>query len=297
MKVKVRDGEFNLEVFENRFYKDVVFLHGNLASNRWWHPTVEHWPIGAAESQNVKDSQAKDSHVKDAYGRESHLNKLDNSTEVKNEGRLILLEWRGSGQSKAPTSESQLAIAELAEDVIAVLESLKINSCHLVGHSTGGIIALLSAIKAPQLFDKLVLLDPVGPKGVQLTPEMLGAFELMRKDKSICSQVMASTIKNVDVQSDLFKGIVEDSFSTPELNWVGIPKAVAEVNIMSELPGLKQPVCVLHGEEDPILPIEDSKLLVKELPNGKFVPIAGAGHSLNVENPKEFVNLCWQFLR
>lgn len=56
---------------------------------------------------------------------------------------------------------------ELAEDLIGFLEQQKLTKIYALGHSMGGIATLLASIKRPDLFEKIILIDPV------ILPEMV----------------------------------------------------------------------------------------------------------------------------
>ncbi|MFP6662882.1 MAG: alpha/beta hydrolase [Deltaproteobacteria bacterium] len=71
-------------------------------------------------------------------------------------GRLVVLEQRAHGWSSAP--EPPYAWEDLARDVIKALDGLGIAKATLIGHSLGGIVALLVAKIAPERVDELVLI-------------------------------------------------------------------------------------------------------------------------------------------
>jgi 3-oxoadipate enol-lactonase len=263
MKLNVNGISMNVDIHAGAVPMDTVFIHGNLASNRWWEPSIALWN---------KDAKAS------------------------NEGRIIALEWRGCGQSEAPKSESELDPYLLADDCIAALKQMGVKKACLVGHSTGGLIGLIALLKAPELFDRAALLDPVSAAGVSFEPERLDTFTQMSQNRDFCMMVMSGTIQGVDTTSPFFQNIVSDAFGIAKPIWHGIPKALSKVNIVADLPKIKQPVLVLHGEHDPVLPIEESRSMAATLPNGKFKMLNGQGHSTNVENPSLFVQLTNDFL-
>ncbi|MBK9295082.1 MAG: alpha/beta hydrolase [Oligoflexia bacterium] len=241
--------------------QNILFIHGNLSSNTWWQPTLEYW------------------------------------NKNKGPGSLVFAEWRGCGGSDGPLSLEDLKVENLALDYINLLEHLKINKTHLVGHSTGGIIALKALSLRPELFEKVVLLDPVAPWGFQAPPELMAAFKQMQSDKNFCAMVMGSTIYGNDANSELFKKIVDDAFNVHPLIWQGIPEVLSKIDFKSELSKIKHPVLILHGEFDQILSKKDSEELNRLLPNSTYKELKAQGHSCNVENPKLFVQLTQKFLQ
>jgi 3-oxoadipate enol-lactonase len=259
----VQGFQMNVETQPATLPLDTIFIHGNLASNTWWEPSLSLW-------------------------------KAD--TKPGSEGRWIGAEWRGCGRSAAPTTAAELHPEKMAEDYIQLCQKIGVKKACLVGHSTGGIIALYAMLKAPELFDRAVLLDSVGASGVQFGPEMYAAFTAMSQDRKVCEQVMHATIHNNDMSSPLFQRLVDDAFGIAKLNWHGVPQQLHVTDITAHLEKIRQPILVLHGEHDPIIPIDTGRALAAGLPNARFEMLAGQGHSCNVENPRLFVDKVNQFL-
>ena len=88
--------------------------------------------------------------------------------------RLVRYHRRGyAGSSRVAPPFS---IAQQAADCVAVLRHLGIERAHVVGHSSGGIMALRLALDAPEVVQSLILLEPAlmdVPSGAQLG-EVLG---------------------------------------------------------------------------------------------------------------------------
>lgn len=257
--------KMNVDVTPGVLPLDTVFLHGNLASNTWWEPSLALWKNQAQSRPGL-------------------------------EGRMIAAEWRGCGKSEAPRSEAELNPSVLADDCIALCTKLGIKKACLVGHSTGGIIALFAALKAPQLFDRIVLLDSVGATGVQFGPEMYAAFTQMSESREVTAAVMAGTIHGNDNQSALFARIVDDAFNIAKINWHGVPKALHTTNIEADLKNIKNNILVLHGELDPVIPVDTARVLAAGLPQARLEVVKNHGHSLNVEDPELFVSKVNDFL-
>ncbi len=244
--------------------EDTLFLHGNLASNNWWLPTI---------------NQLKVRYKQGGHG-----------------GGAAFAEWIGCGKSSGPQTQDDLDMFSLARDMIALVKGLGLTDVNLVGHSTGGLIALCAMIEAPEIFRRAVLLDPVSAAGVQFGPEMYDAFTLMQKDRNFCATVMAGTITNCNPQDPYMQQLFADAHGVNEKIWHGIPNSLKNIDIRKDLKKIEQPVLVLHGELDVLLPIAGSREIASAIPHGEFMEIKGQGHSCNVENPQKFVDLMCDFL-
>ncbi|UXR65483.1 alpha/beta hydrolase [Bdellovibrio bacteriovorus] len=253
------------EVVSGVVPENVFFIHGNLASNRWWYPAEEVWK-------------------KQAAGKTLP-------------GSLIYGEFRGCGKSTAPQSSDEVDLHLFAEDFIALLKSLGSGPYHVVGHSTGGLIAALMLAKEPTLFRKAVLLDPVGAQGVMFDSSMISAFEKMKLDKDLTAAVIGSTIHNNNPDSDFFRQVVvEDAFKAVKSVGHWVLEALDGLDVRGDLRSVRNEVLVLHGEHDKLLPEGDSQALAGLFMNGKFAQIPGQGHCPNIENPEKFVNITQSYL-
>lgn len=262
-----QNQQMHFEVFEGLLPKDALFIHGNLASNHWWYPYIE----------------------------EIYLENLANKHSA-NTGNLYLAEFRGCGKSSPPLSDAEVNMKVFANDFIKLIHHLNPkNKLHLMGHSTGGNIAAIMLAKAPELFEKAILLDPVGPRGVVFDERMIETFERMKKNKALVSTILGMTIYQ-NQETPFFKEvIVQDGFQAVQAVGHLILKAFNGFNIEDLVRTISVPTQVLHGEFDQILSLEESKLMADLIPNGQFLKIPGQGHCLNLENPKLLKDYTEQF--
>lgn len=75
--------------------------------------------------------------------------------------RILALDQRGHGLSGLAPIEGRVSWDDVADDLMAVLETLDIQDAVLSGHSMGGTLSLLAAAEAPQRVRALALFDPV----------------------------------------------------------------------------------------------------------------------------------------
>ncbi len=269
--ISLKNYKINVDIVPRLFPRDVVFVHGNLSSNIWWQPAIESWQTMLTESREVAPA-----------------------------GRAILVEWRGCGQTTGPASEphvaSDIAPDQLAQDLIETVQQLKLSKFDLVGHSYGGLISLMAAIQEPGLVNKLVLLDSVGANGLQFPREAREAFLQMKADRQFCATVLSGTILGCDVHSKLFQQIVDNTMAVSPLIWTAIPEVLDQVNIVEAVKKFSRPTLVIHGDQDPVLPIADSIALAEWMPNAIFKKFKDSGHSPNIESPELFASTVSQFL-
>ena len=253
--------KLHYELVENALPGDVLFLHGNLAANLWWEPARRVW-----EGRRRPEWR----------------------------GRMILAEWRGCGASRE--FEGALDLPTLAEDMNALAAHLGLKSAGLVGHSTGGLIALYAAAQSPAYYERLLLLDSVTPEGVPFGPEALAAFDQMGKDRDFCAAVILGTIHGGSLSETFRQRIVEATFGVNERIWRGVPSMLKAPSPLVKLSDVPQRTLVVHGEEDAVLPVKKAAAMAEALPRGEFIALPGRGHCPNVEDPALFVEVAERFL-
>lgn len=246
----------NYDLVEGQGSSQAVFIHGNLASVEWWHPTAE---------------------------------LLQNDQSV---GKVLMADWRGYGHSKGINNKEEIDFQLFADDYIRLIEDQQMTNVDIVGHSTGGLIALLAVLKRPELFRSCVLLDSVGVKGI-IPPvpldQLLIHFSTMEQNESYCRDVLAATIEGMDKESDVFKRLFSITWECDKPMWTGvIEKLCTEIDIKDQVSKLKLPTLVLHGEKDLVLPITGSQELHELIEGSQFKTLMGQGHSYNMEDPEGF---------
>ncbi len=257
------------EVLRGMVPSDTLLIHGNIASNLWWQPAVNSWAKLKSEVEDPSKPWR---------------------------GLLIMAEWRGCGKSAGPSSQDDMNFPVLANDYVELLESLGVQSANVIGHSTGGMIALHAMMQAPERFRRAVLLNSVPAHGLPFTAERQAAFLQMSRDRELVKTVLNQVIYQNDSSSPYFEALVDQAYSTHAVVWANILQKLAGVDVAGKLTSVKHPTLVLHGEKDYILPVEGSKSLAELLPEGRFQLLEHQGHSCNVENPDRFVGVSHHYL-
>ena len=211
------------------------------------------------------------------------------------QGRIVAVDWPGCGQSLAPLRTDDLSMWSLAHDHVALAKAAGLSKICLVGHSTGGLIALIMMLLEPDLFSKAVLLDPVSAQGVELGPDIIAAFEKMSQDRGFCELIMSGTVHGRPSNDPFVQKLIDDAFGVDKLLWTEIPKYLTQIDLRKDLKKISQPILVLHGEHDQILPVEGAREIAKLVQNGRFELLRGRGHSANVEDPGMFAEKLQEF--
>jgi pimeloyl-ACP methyl ester carboxylesterase len=180
----------------------------------------------------------------------------------------------------------------LTDQVVALVEAEVLKqpnrSVYLCGESFGGCLTIKVALRAPHLFDRIILVNPASSFNQQLclrwgsyltnwVPEFLyrvGAIGLLAFLASL------DRIASSDRQA-LFEAVR----SVPQKTALWRVSLVREFDVSeTQLSTIKQPVLVIAGAADNLLPsVAEAERLVNCLPNAEKVVLPGSGHACLLE--------------
>jgi 3-oxoadipate enol-lactonase len=211
---------------------------------------------------------------------------------LKDNYRLIMYDIRGHGNSDA--GNEVFSIDLFANDLIGLMDALKIDKAILCGLSMGGYIALNAMGKYHERFDALVLSD------TQCIADTSEAKEKrMRAIESIkytgVEKYAEESIKNFfSPESFLTKGkeIADVREMIVKTSEQSLCSTLLALSVRKEtchiLPEIKVPVLIMVGNEDKITPPAAARFMHEKI-EGSFLKIIDhAGHLSNLENPGEF---------
>ncbi len=203
------------------------------------------------------------------------------------DARMILPDLRGFGRS--PVTEDIYSMRLLAEDVLHLMDHLKIEKAVLVGHSMGGYVSLAFAHAYP---GRLLGLGLVATQAAADGPERRQsryktAEAVAHKGARVVASSMVSTLTP---QKELLQPINELIMSAHPTGIVGALKGMAERHdLTGELANISVPAVVIAGSSDQLVPKERVETLAQMLPKGWLVTIPNAGHMLMMEDPQAVV--------
>ena len=201
---------------------------------------------------------------------------------------------RGVGGSGCPPEARATAVAVHADDAVRLLEHLGVERAHVVGHSSGGSIALEIASRHPTRVSSLVLLEP----GLMMVPSGAAFVDLVRP--------LVGLYEGGDADSAVhgFLALVGDRDWRSAIERTvpgGIAQAVTDAATFfaSELPAVSDwtfgpeqaaaitcPVLSVLGSETSPLFVEGNELLHEWFPQCHDADIPGASHLLQMEAPE-----------
>ena len=210
---------------------------------------------------------------------------------------VIRFDHRDTGQSTTlPPGIADYAVEDMARDVIAVLDGYEIGSTHLMGMSLGGYIAQMVALSYPDRVRSLTLVasEPLGWDGAALphiVPEFMAHFSgiatldwtdeeavaafLLEIDRLSLgpadvfhAEALRSRIAQVLSRTDSAASMFNHATLTTRDDWTGRYRDIT------------QPTLIIHGTDDPVLPLANGRALADGIAGARLVELRGTGHAL-----------------
>lgn len=215
--------------------------------------------------------------------------------------RVITYDVRGLGKSTA--GDGQYSMELFVDDLVMLLDNLKLERAVLCGLSMGGYIALRAAERHPERLSGLVLCDTKsGADTDEAKIKRAAAIAAVKKDgvpkfanEFIKAVLTENTLKTKPgVVGPLLASILANS----PLGISGALLAMAaRTDTTAALAKITVPVLILVGEQDKITPPSASETMLKAIPNAAMHVIPGAAHMSNLENPAVFNEKLLAFLK
>ena len=194
----------------------------------------------------------------------------------------------------------------LARTVEGALDALGYDRVDVLGVSFGGILAQQLAHQAPHRVRRLVLAATAAGVpflgGVPGSPRVLLALATPRRYRSRAHyRQVAGALYGGEARRDpdaLLHGSIARFSEAPSLR--GYLYQLYAISFWTGLPWLwrlRQPTLVLVGDDDPIVPVINGRILARVVPRAELEIISGGGHLFLLERPAEMAAVVAEFLR
>jgi proline iminopeptidase len=227
---------------------------------------------------------------------------------------FVLFHQRGTGKSvMEKTDMAALELKKLVADVDALRRELKQEKLTIVGHSFGGILAMMYAREHPERIRALALLDSGGPTlasvekfNTNLNARFTAEDNLKIKEWSDAERMKSdhkraileiTKAKTPAYFADRAKArllmdpMTEDTFNDAVF-W-SVALQMMGLDLRAGLEKVQAPMLVLHGKQDPL---ETAEELRATFPKATFVLVENAGHFPWLEQPELVYGVVGGFL-
>jgi len=226
---------------------------------------------------------------------------------LRNEFHCLALDQRGHGDTDwAP--DADYSIAAQREDVRGFVDNLGLDRFVLAGMSMGAINALAFAIHYPEKLSQLVIIDAgpeirrpgshrirdfvnggANPESLNAIIERALAFNPRRDPKILRRSLM----HNLRQQTD---GNWVWKYDRRRFQQMGDQHTAERRGLADGLAKITCPTLVVRGAESDVFHDEDAERLAQRLPDGRWVTIPKAGHTVQGDNPKDLAEALREFL-
>lgn len=227
-------------------------------------------------------------------------------------GRVIAYDRPAFGLTERPMSwEGQNPYSPQAQVdlLLGLLDHFGVEKAILVGNSAGGAVAMQAALAYPQRISALILVDPAvyggggSPRWLQpllRTPQArrLGPLLVRRIQSSGAELILTAWHDPARIPPETLalykKPLQADNWDRALWEFT---LASQDLNLDEKLQQFSLPVLVITGDDDRIIPTENSIRLAGELPNASLTVIPAAGHVPHEEQPQAFMEAVGKFLK
>jgi pimeloyl-ACP methyl ester carboxylesterase len=207
------------------------------------------------------------------------------------------------------TGENPYSPAAQVDLLFGLMDELGIQKAILVGNSAGGTVAINAALAQPERVQALVLVDAAVYTTGGSSPLMRLLFQLPQMDRIGPLFVRSISVRGMEILTMAWH---DPSRITEEIkaayrkplqadHWdVGLwqmTKTSRSSDLSIHLQELKPPVLVVTGEDDRIVPTENSLRLAKDIPGAQLVVFKNCGHVPQEECPQDFLQAVEPFIQ
>jgi 3-oxoadipate enol-lactonase len=202
--------------------------------------------------------------------------------------RVIRYDTRGHGGS--PVAPGPYRMADLVDDVVALLDALGIERASFAGVSIGGMVGMALATAAPDRVDRLA----VCCTSAHMPPPEMWAERAAVARESGTEPLIEPTLARWFTEPFLANDPAEVKLArdmllgTPGEGYAGCCEAIAEMDQLESIGAITAPTLIVAGDLDPSTPLPHAEEIRKRIAGSSVVVIPNAAHMAVLEQPEPF---------
>lgn len=207
--------------------------------------------------------------------------------------RVVTLDNRGAGRTRAPTRA--WTMAELARDVVALLDHLGASDAHVVGCSMGGMVAQEVALQAPERVRSLTLIathagrlqDKLPRLGTLVSFAKVNTGSAEERHAAVRAMLFPADYLATAAPEPIDRAIRRDFLEQPPLaDRMAQLGAIMRHDTAARLPSLRVPTLVIVAGQDRLLPPSGCEALGRLIPGARTLSMPEAGHGIIGQRPE-----------
>jgi 4,5:9,10-diseco-3-hydroxy-5,9,17-trioxoandrosta-1(10),2-diene-4-oate hydrolase len=224
--------------------------------------------------------------------------------------RVYAIDMLGHGLSDKPVNNYTLP--STTSFISDFMQTLGIESAHLIGHSLGGVVCLDMAIKFPEKIGKVILSDCGGLSG--RVPFLYKLCLIPILGEAIMKPTLKPSIRYGMKRRFHNPEVVTDEMVDKDYEYIRMPQAkramldIVRTNIdfhglrpdaviIDRLHLVREPTLFIHGEQDTVIPLADVQKAYKLMPDARLKVMNECGHCPHIEKAAEFNQAVIEFLK
>ena len=216
-------------------------------------------------------------------------------------GEFTVVAWDEPGAGRSSDLPTNFGLADYADCLAALIETLGLGPANVAGLSWGGTVALELYGRRPELVATLILADTyAGWKGSLPEDEVRTRVTMAREMLAAPPREPAPAIPGLfagDPPAEFVPLLEEIAADTRPASLKRVLLAMAEADLRDLLPRIKVPTLLIWGELDARSPLRVARQFQEAVPGAELVLIPEAGHASNLEQPELFNRAVREFLR
>jgi pimeloyl-ACP methyl ester carboxylesterase len=206
--------------------------------------------------------------------------------------RVVAPDFRAHGGTAVPAPG--WSIADLADDMVSLLDKLDIPVAAVAGFSMGGMAALHMALRYPKRVSSLALIGTsAGAEEMVRVAQIRGLDQVIRavgfRDWMVRESARAtfsSRFRRAKPAAVTRWSAAVRAMTSPALRQ-GLDAVASRPSLVDELPRIRVPATIVTGTADRVLRPRWSLVMRDHLPVATLVIQRGAGHAVPIERPSE----------
>lgn len=216
--------------------------------------------------------------------------------------RVVIYDHRGVGESE--DDGRPFGVADLADDLVGLLDVLSIERAHVLGAFLGGMVAQRLALDHPARVARVALVGTYARPDAKRRLLLEQWKEMARADRSqdlLMRNRLLWTLRDETLDdTELVEGMIDffrrDGPATSAEVFMRQCDACLGHDVLERIPEIAVPTLVLCGERDQLTPVRLHRELADPLPDGRLVVLPHAGHLVEVETADRFNGVVEGFL-
>lgn len=211
----------------------------------------------------------------------------ESAPELAHHYHVFAPDCRGHGRSSNP--RMSYSFQELADDVAAFVHKMGYARAHVIGHSNGGNVALVTLLEHPEVVQTCV---------PQAANAYVTRYLIEREPKVFDPERMAREAPDWFAEVKRLHNEVHGNEYWRDLLWLTMKEIISEPNYAPfELARVQRPTLVIMGAEDTVnAPDEHAQYIANNIPNAELWIPEKTGHNVHLERREEWLAKVLDFL-